>query len=249
MDMIAKANWRTGVLSESQRQLADAWGWTQPRVHRFLIKLERDCMIQNIHADYCLLDLRPELEPGEVFPGIVIPKTYRLPNHLAISNYFKFQQVRIAERIAERITHNNKDYYLFPYAVSFPKETKDMSAVEVQPDLIPPPKKKTYRERDPVALHLASFLVAAIKRTDNGDFPHKPRIPRDVALGSKGWASTLRLMMTNDGHTADEIKKTILWLYGKNLRSETPFVVMSPKSLRAKWDRIQLQRKRKDQFI
>jgi hypothetical protein len=237
-----KADWRTGVLDESHRQLAAAWGWTVPKVHRFLIRLEREFMIQKCYADYSLIETKKVYR---------IAQTIRTPIHIAICNYWQYQKDRNAQRYAQRNDHN-KGILPLSFAVVCPKEHITMSAsepVEVQPDLIPPPKKEIYRERDPVALHLASFLVAAIKRTDNGDFPHKPKIPKDVALGSKGWASTLRLMITNDGHSADEIKETILWLYGDNLRSETSFVVMSPTSLRSKWDRIQLQRKRKDKYI
>jgi hypothetical protein len=235
MDMLLKADWRTGVLEESYRQLAAAWGWTLPKVQRFLAKLEKDCMIQKIHGDYSLLEPQKE--------GIAIHKSIRRPIHICICNYWRFQRERYTQRFTDRYIHNKRELPL-SLAYSSSKDSKHMSAVEE-----PQPKpKKIYRESNPTALHLASYLIHTLKVTDNGDLPHKPKTPRDPAIGRKGWASTFRLML-NDGLDPTEIKETISWLYGENLRSETSFIVMSPSSLRSKWDRIQIQRRRKDRYI
>jgi len=249
-DLLLKADWRTGVLDENQRQLADAWGWTQPRVYRFLARLEKDRMIQRCRVEYCLIETKKVYRIGSPYHQ-AYRQEHRQPIHIAISNYWQYQRERSTGKepsvsaavSAPCIIHNKRDNYLFPSSISSLKN-KHMSAVEdTQPQT-----KKAYRESNPTALHLASFLIATLKNTDNGDLPHKPKTPRDPAKGRKGWASTFRLMI-NDGLDPEEIKETITWLFTTNLRAEASFIVMSPASLRAKWDRIQIQMKRKDRYI
>jgi hypothetical protein len=60
------------------------------------------------------------------------------------------------------------------------------------------------------------------------------------------WANELRLMVAVDGRDWDDIAKTLAWLFDgqPGTGDGAKFVVQSPKSLREKWDRIQLQRTR-----
>lgn len=55
----------------------------------------------------------------------------------------------------------------------------------------------------------------------------------------------MRLLLERDGRSAREIADTIAWLFGPNTQREAAFVCHSARSIREKWDRIQVQRNRK----
>ena len=243
VDMVMRADYRTGVLCESHRQLGATWGWEVPKVRRFLNRLQKESMIQKIYGPYCLIDPKPECN---LFEGYPTHKSTRKPIHICISNYWRFQRSRHTKRHSNRHIHNNKDNYLFPNEYL---HRKQQITVEGSQPISERPKKPPYRETHPQALHLASLMISMLRNTDNGELPHTPKIPPDPAKGRTGWASIFRLMIERDKCDPNEIKETLKWLYGQNLRNEVSFCVMAPKSLRAKWDNIQFQRRKQRRYL
>lgn len=84
------------------------------------------------------------------------------------------------------------------------------------------------------AVRLAHLLRDEIQRTHP-----KAKVPTDGKLGV--WTQVLERMLRIDHREPAEVEASIRWLFGVNLRNEVSFVVLSPKALREKHDRIVVQ--------
>jgi hypothetical protein len=85
------------------------------------------------------------------------------------------------------------------------------------------------------AVRLASILRSSVL----GLHPNN-KVPENL----NPWARVLDLMMRIDKRNPSEIEATLAWLFGPNQLNSCVFVVLAPKTLREKWDRIQIQRGR-----
>lgn len=81
-------------------------------------------------------------------------------------------------------------------------------------------------------LALAKHLADAIKRADP-----QAKVPADLTA----WAKEAERMLRLDKRKPEQVRAAIDWLFGANLESEAQFVVLSMKSLRAKYDRMRQQ--------
>jgi len=54
----------------------------------------------------------------------------------------------------------------------------------------------------------------------------------------RAWADTIRLTVETDGRTYEQLAAAIDWVFGANQSRDFPFVVLSPKALREKFDPI-----------
>lgn len=61
---------------------------------------------------------------------------------------------------------------------------------------------------------------------------------KDGSPDRRRWADALELLSRIDGRPWQDIRQTVDWLFS----ADNSFVVQSPKALREKWDRIQVQR-------
>ena len=100
----------------------------------------------------------------------------------------------------------------------------------------PAPAKEKSRtpKRDAPALSQqavggARMLAMHIRKTH----PHA-RIPPDL----KTWAAVIDRMLRIDQRSEKQVAAVIRYLFGENLKQEASFVVLSPKALRDKYDRI-----------
>jgi hypothetical protein len=80
------------------------------------------------------------------------------------------------------------------------------------------------------AVRLAAILRASVLGLHPNNIVPKSLIP---------WARVIDRMMRRDKRNPTEIEATLGWLFGPNQDQECVFVVLSAKTLREKWDRIQ----------
>ncbi len=92
------------------------------------------------------------------------------------------------------------------------------------------PKGRPPRSVPPAfAMEIAELLRDWILKADP-----ETRVPSDLSA----WAREADRMFRLDGRDFEQVKVAIEWLFTTNARSETPFVVLSMKALRAKYDRM-----------
>lgn len=85
------------------------------------------------------------------------------------------------------------------------------------------------------AIEIAELLSGWITKTDP-----EAKVPTDLSA----WAREADRMIRIDHRDFEQIKVAIEWLFTTNARSATPFVVLSMKALRAKYDRMRNVAKR-----
>jgi hypothetical protein len=86
------------------------------------------------------------------------------------------------------------------------------------------------------AERLTLLLRSEIRRTHPG-----VRLPdRNLPV----WVREVGRMVRIDEREPADIERKIRWLFGENLRARVSFVVLSPKALRSKFDRIDVQMQR-----
>lgn len=94
-----------------------------------------------------------------------------------------------------------------------------------------PIRKRTIRELHPEALVFAKrFRLSVLKISP------RARVPSEDGL--LPWAKEFNRIFDNDGREPEQVAKVCSWVFGDNRKRSTAFVVLSPKSLREKYDRI-----------
>jgi hypothetical protein len=95
-------------------------------------------------------------------------------------------------------------------------------------------RRSTSKAATDDATRLAALLRAEILRTHPN-----ARLPANGKLGP--WERDVDRMIRLDKRQPDDVERTIRWVFGPNLTAEASFVVLSPRALRAKFDRIAVQ--------
>lgn len=84
-------------------------------------------------------------------------------------------------------------------------------------------------------------VVAITHQLLNSLLAKKPNFKQPTKARLDSWYKEIDLMIRADNRHPNEIREAINWLFNENWEAEISFVVESPKSLRKKFDRIQIQ--------
>lgn len=207
--------------------------------------------------DGCPISLKMECFPGLPYTIEEITESLNRQHEVGLILWYKVEGQKIIQITGWNDHQNFHGYTRYPsiyppFGQPETQENGEPSQPETSENGLTIPKdkiredkirkeavsKKAFADVDAIFISLAEILKEKILSWKPN---HKPITSGTVTK----WSATLRLMVTVDGRTPEQIRDVMNWLYAEGVYGEYAFVVESAESLRAKYDRIETAMKKK----